>query len=392
MNQTPARQAWRLAARLFTDPDYVRRQIGHRVVYKWMEPHAYLSDGRGYRRLTYVTFFLLWDCNLRCVMCNLWGEKGSCFEEALHDFDTLAVADWKKFVDDLVSFGPEIILTGGEPMMYRGWQEIAAYAASRGLPVSLITNGTFFTPKAIEAMLDAVERINVSLDGPPEIHDRIRKQPGSYDRIMEGLRRLQAAKLRRGQATPYVNIGYTIQPENQHALTAFGNLMAASGITINSLIYQHLEFLSEQSLAESRRIYQQLGSRLRIWEGFTRRPEGIQPALIARQAARLRSQPYDGFIVSFFPEFDAADLCRYYTEPDRFVADRPRRCIGPWVEALVTPHGDLWICPDYAVGNLRKQPFTTLWNNEKALTFRRRLQRDGPLAPVCRACHCFYTR
>lgn len=58
--------------------------------------------------------------------------------------------------------------------------------------------------------------ITVSLDGPPDVHDRIRNKPGSWDRAVETFRRLREMRSR-GFG---VYLGMTLQDENAGAYEA----------------------------------------------------------------------------------------------------------------------------------------------------------------------------
>lgn len=72
-------------------------------------------------------------------MCPLAKEKG-----LLSDTVELTADDWEDFIDEVASFSkPEVTLTGAEPMLYEGWDRVAAYCRKMGLTVTIQTNGTF---------------------------------------------------------------------------------------------------------------------------------------------------------------------------------------------------------------------------------------------------------
>lgn len=384
-----AQQLKRLASRLFDDPGYIFWQIRSQLLYKAMEPYARLSRGRGFHQMVVVTFFLTWECNLRCVMCNLWGDHGSCHLPGNHSREVMAPQEWVRVVRELQPFGAEILLTGGEPLLYKKWDHIAEAAKHCQLKVSLISNGTLFE-RYLPSILDFVDRINVSIDGPEEVHDIIRKQKGHYQKVKRGVELIHREKQKRRQSTPYINIACTVQEKNQASLAELADELALWKASLNALIFQHQEFIGEEGMEKSEKIYGKLGQDLEIWRGFTRIPEMDLDLLIA-QKKKLLAKAYP-FRIFFFPPFDDQELRRYYAQPSSFVHSNSKRCIGPWVEALITPEGNFWICPDYPTGNVKQASIRTLWNNEKAARFRMYLNTNGPLAPVCRACQCFYNR
>jgi sulfatase maturation enzyme AslB (radical SAM superfamily) len=102
---------------------------------------------------------------------------------------------------------------GGEVSRYgQGWLNLARNIRARGddIIVSLFSNGWWLEKTHFQAAgkqyIDAdayladlkasgVSHIAFSLDGPGELHDRSRNQPGLYRRIMAGLRQVRRAGL-----------------------------------------------------------------------------------------------------------------------------------------------------------------------------------------------------
>ena len=95
-----------------------------------------------------------------------------------------------------------LVLFGGEPLLNLPAieaavleAEAAAAAAGKSLSVSLTTNGTRFTPKALAFLRAHRVGLTVSIDGPPDIHDANRRhaasQDGSYADVIAGLAMLR---------------------------------------------------------------------------------------------------------------------------------------------------------------------------------------------------------
>lgn len=60
-----------------------------------------------------------------------------------------------------------------------------------GLSVNLVTNGMMVSERLARMLLPHVHRVAVSLDGQPELHDRLRGQAGAFERALRGLRSLR---------------------------------------------------------------------------------------------------------------------------------------------------------------------------------------------------------
>ena len=81
-----------------------------------------------------------------------------------------------------------------------------------------------------------------------------------------------------------------------------------------------------------------------------------------------------------------APTADYYADPQE--AFGKTRCFVPWLEAEILPNGDVTPCsdrPDLIVGNVRKEPFKEIWNNDAYRSFRRAMREDG-LFPYCSRC------
>jgi len=89
-----------------------------------------------------------------------------------------------------IAFSPSIHFTGGEPLVYQGLWEAIAHARQCGFNVAILTNGSLVnTEDAARASQLGIVDVQVSLEGPPEIHDGIRGH-GSFAAAVEGTRLL----------------------------------------------------------------------------------------------------------------------------------------------------------------------------------------------------------
>jgi MoaA/NifB/PqqE/SkfB family radical SAM enzyme len=113
-------------------------------------------------------------CNRDCFYCNTktCGKELNT-QEAVALLDRLAVAGTQ-----LVQF------TGGEPLLREDIGRLVQHAKNKGLMVNLSSNGTFVPDRIDE--IKAVDVLNLSLEGPPEVHDRMRGQSAHAD-VMRAL-------------------------------------------------------------------------------------------------------------------------------------------------------------------------------------------------------------
>lgn len=120
------------------------------------------------KNLHSATLYLTNECNLRCSHCYMFSGLKKEFE--------LGYFDWFKIIDILKENGVKTVtLTGGEPMMKKGFFKILNYLNQKGIAVILITNATLITEENYKDLSEKCIEIQISLDGPnQELHEKIR--------------------------------------------------------------------------------------------------------------------------------------------------------------------------------------------------------------------------
>jgi hypothetical protein len=150
-----------------------------------------------------VVFEFTTRCNFNCMHCynaGVRGTTGTSLESLKSAADTFARMGVKQFA-----------FIGGEVSKYGdGWLELAGHIRSRtpGAEIALVTNGWWLgrknllaagrrypdAPSYLAHLKDqGVTRIIFSLDGDQEEHDRSRKHPGLYRRVLNGFPTVRAA-------------------------------------------------------------------------------------------------------------------------------------------------------------------------------------------------------
>ncbi len=129
-----------------------------------------------------VIFELTHACNLNCAHCLVSAGKAERNE--------LSTSEVKSVLDQLhemkvfsVNFG------GGEPLLRKDLIEILEYASNLNFGIILSTNGLLVDDKFLD-ILDELNAfsVQVSVDGPKEIHDVFRGKQGSYNKAMKALK------------------------------------------------------------------------------------------------------------------------------------------------------------------------------------------------------------
>lgn len=143
---------------------------------------------------------LFWEstirCNLTCAHCR----RVELDQTAHRDLSTAQASD---LIEQLAELGkdqpmmPVLVFSGGEPLCRKDLFELIGKASSLGITPALATNGTLIDAAAAEQIQKSgVARVSVSLDGATaEVHDRLRRLKGSFERAIEGIGYLRDAKV-----------------------------------------------------------------------------------------------------------------------------------------------------------------------------------------------------
>ena len=334
-----------------------------------------------------ITFFLTKLCNLRCKMCGQWGDSGA---SKTHEHSTLNVRlsfdEIRKTLDEVSRFRPNITLFGGEPLMHPEALEIMRYIKTKGLHCLIITNGVMLGNFAEAIVNVGLDELNISIDGPRELHDEIRGLSGAFDKIVNGVDSINDFKKRFSKNKPLINIQCTINQYNCERLEEL--LEVATRVEANSLTFHNLIFLNQKAIEAQKKVDAILSCSTKDWEGFVFEP-GIDAQKLYQKLKQILSQKYS-FKVDYFPNFSKKSLTAYYDDaymPENYGS----RCVSPWVCAYVFPDGEVKPCVNssYSFGNIKNNTFSKVWNSAKALEFRRLLKKHK-MFPACVRCTELY--
>jgi cyclic pyranopterin phosphate synthase len=149
-----------------------------------------LTDKHG-RAITDLRVSVTDRCNYKCIYCRT-GNDGAQYAE-------LPLEDYLRIVRVFVNLGIEKVrLTGGEPLLRKDLsrliRELAKLRTADGAPLdlALTTNGHLLEEMAATLKDAGLGRVTVSMDAvEPEIFARITRVPGSFHKVLAGIRAAQ---------------------------------------------------------------------------------------------------------------------------------------------------------------------------------------------------------
>ena len=137
-----------------------------------------------------VTAAVTWVCEQHCRHCNIWRrEQGR----------EMSAREWRQVWREARETLSWIDLTGGEVTDRHDFDEIAVAAIEELPDLAMLhfpSNGS--DPQRLEQLTRRILAANpsrlvvsISLDGPPDLHDQIRGQKGSFDTALDSWKRLK---------------------------------------------------------------------------------------------------------------------------------------------------------------------------------------------------------
>jgi MoaA/NifB/PqqE/SkfB family radical SAM enzyme len=332
-------------------------------------------------------------CNLKCRMCDVGiGERASVFWANMigDDPGNMSLDLLKRVLDGASAFKPlpKVGVAFTEPLIHVHILDFCKEIVDRGFFCSITTNG-FMLPQRAESLVEiGVDEITVSVDGPAEVHDRIRGRAGSFERLYKGIEKLNAASAVSGRKKPRLNISTTITDYSYDQLRACMEQLAP--LKPASINIAHLSFITDEMVSAHNTVYAGELSVARSCLGDMSLDSIDLPRLAEEIAAvRAFASEHPSIEVTFHPDLGTVEqLERYYREPESYIGGK--RCTDPFKMMMVKTDGTVIPahsrCYNYPLGKVQDAPLAEIWNNARYVAFRRLLHDAGGTLPGCTRC------
>jgi len=327
-----------------------------------------------------VTIDITFKCNCRCIMCALYGDHRESWCESSVDKE-LTTQQWKDVIDQLKYAGiNSICFTGGEPMIRKDLLDIIEYAINKNIAINILTSGGLLSQEISKKIVEiGVDDISISIDGPKEIHNIIRRT-SVFDAAVKGIQYIQNEKKRYNTEKPSISIACTIQKLNEnhlHELVAIANSLQVH------LSFSPLFYTSHEN--ENRSFKLAGGDDATKDEDQnvldTHRLVNVEILtnelnLVRKEADRLNQSIY-------LPLESKEDIESRFYKPDHSILNK---CLGPWLGSRIDPYGNVYPCSvNMKCGNVLETDFGEIWNGPRYLKFRKTLKKMK-LFPRCAKC------
>ena len=300
-------------------------------------------------------------CDCRCVMCDIW---------KIREPQAIPIAKLRRQLQSFDSLGVRwVVFTGGEPQRHPHFADFASALRSRGIRVTLLTAGLELEGQA-DQVAPVVDDVIISLDGPRDVHNRIRRVPLAFERMLRGLE-----AVRKIQPEITIRARCTVQAANHRSLCATVECAAQNRLASISFLAADLTsdaFNRPSGWTASRQ------------SSVALHPHQV-PALENEIELLIGSYGVGGFVVET-PEKLRRIVLHFRAHLGQVPAVAPR-CNAPWVSSVIEAGGHVRPCFFHApIGNINQQTIAEAVNSNAALEFRQNL--DIATNPTCRRCVC----
>lgn len=337
-------------------------------------------------------------CNLRCTHCFQYSEDG-LFQRP--DFEAknleLDIGIVERLLEDTRSVDSRVYLWGGEPLVYRYWDELVDLLAAHRRRAILCTNG-IATERRIESLAKLPDLVVLtSIDGFEEENDALRGK-NSFRRVMRGLDALLEQQ-RQGGFTGQVSVNCVVSDALIPRVYELAEYFEEK--QINTLHLSLPWYISRQVATDMDVFYgahfswlreqgnNHYSGRVPSWYSYLFRisPQNVELAL--EQLERISSRKWN-IRIRYNPNLDPAEMREFLT--GRLSAPQGKsRCYSIATRLNVLPNGDVTTCklfPEFSIGSLHAHSVADLWRSANAS--RTRSEFAAGLSPVCSKCTQLY--
>jgi MoaA/NifB/PqqE/SkfB family radical SAM enzyme len=299
-------------------------------------------------------------------MCDIWKDN--------KNLKQLNEADITGLLETLEDFGTQqVLMSGGEALLNPNFFRFCEILRSREIRITLLSTGITIAREA-RRLVEGVNDIIVSLDGPAAVHDTIRNIPGAFNKIKEGvevIRSIDPAFPIHGRSVIH-KINFRYWPQIVEAAKEINlNSISFLPADVSSHAFNREVLWSNMRQHEILPDESELSELYEVTEGLVDKYNGeFESRFIVESTEKIWN------IYSYYAAFYGRNLFPF------------KKCNAPWVSTVIEADGTVRPCFFHeAIGNIHENRLDDILNSEEAIEFRKTLDMDRN--PTCVKCVCY---
>jgi radical SAM protein with 4Fe4S-binding SPASM domain len=320
-------------------------------------------------------------------MCGQWSEEGYIRNRIQDRGQRMNPEDWTRLVDEAARHTIRfIVVRGGEPFLFKGIIDLLKYINSKGIFISIDTNGTLLDNYIDDLGALSNMHITFSVDGPEEVHDAVRNAPGSFQKMRQNIALLNELEKKNGKHISK-SACFTISKYNYQALGHMADVVRSLSLSsVNIVPYYY--YSAEVGKSYEEELKKNFGCTAFSWKGFHHETSGVDFDRFKSELHRYHESLGD---ICDYPYLPLTDEEYSVWFQDQVTPVKSTACSN--IEKLIDiqPDGEANFCvdfPDYSIGNVKNSTMEEIWNSPRAQRFRE-YRRRQPLS-VCYRCGAKY--
>ncbi len=298
--------------------------------------------------LPILILFINSICNMKCDHCFYWRNLNK--KDDLTKEEIIGLSRTLGHIENLN-------LSGGEPFLRPELAEICRqFIQCNGVRQIYVPTNGYFTGETIKQVTETLREqeldlfaIELSLDGMPDFHNKLRGTPGSFEKAMKTYEALEELQER----DPRLRI---------HAVSTATHLNLDEIKHLSTFLFERCPKMDHHNLALIRGDCKNPSLLLPDLEQYQNLYEYIRRLWAPREKGRY------GAMVE--PMLQWAKL-RTLNEKRQVIP-----CLAGRLNAVVYANGDVSFCElQKPLGNLRRKSFWDIWNSEEAKTLQEAIDR-----------------
>jgi Fe-coproporphyrin III synthase len=297
-------------------------------------------------------------------MCDIWKtQEGRKF----------GVSDLEPQLESIRRLGVRwVVFSGGEPLMNPELPQLCSILRNAGIRLTLLSTGLLLK-KFARSVAVSFDDVIVSLDGPPAIHDAIRRVEGAFGLLQAGI-----CALREARKEMWITARSTVQRANHNHLLETAR--AAKLLQLNGISFLATDLTSS---AFNRPVLWPMNRQAEIGLSL------LEVGVLEDQIETLIRDSQKEFGAGFIAESPnkLRRIARHFRVQLGLESAESPVCNAPWTSAVIEVDGEVRPCFFHqSIGNLHNASFQAILNGPEGLNFRKSL--DIKTDSICRNCVC----